>query len=219
MKKYLAVMATTAAMLACVNAPYVAYAAEPDAAASEPVVDEGVIQPGPPDEAEEALVPAPESDAPLPLPDKSSDEPNAEYCQPRNVYVPTANKGKVHKPIGAQQANYNGTSRTARSWFKSEASGEVGVEISGELKVGVSPMIASIEGKYGVNLSAKLSVKVGNEIQVDTPPRKTTYAKYGVWRMKNTGTSYVIYSNCRTSAKSTVTSHTPWHVGWYLWER
>ncbi|HET6360207.1 hypothetical protein [Streptomyces sp.] len=68
-----------------------------------------------------------------------------------------------------------------------------------------------------MNLSAKLAAKLGNSIAVDTPPRKTTNAKYGVFRLKNTGTSYIIYSNCRTSARKTVTSYTPLKVGWYLW--
>lgn len=28
----------------------------------------------------------------------------------------------------------------------------------------------------------------------------------------------VIYSNCQTSAKSTITSYAPHYVGWYIWE-
>ncbi|MER5967318.1 hypothetical protein [Streptomyces sp. NPDC002057] len=27
------------------------------------------------------------------------------------------------------------------------------------------------------------------------------------------------YSNCRTSARSTVHALTPWYAGWYVWER
>ncbi|WP_405891146.1 hypothetical protein OG612_04725 [Streptomyces sp. NBC_01527] len=62
-------------------------------------------------------------------------------------------------------------------------------------------MIAKIEGRYEVNLTAKLTARRGNSIQVDTPPKRTTNAKYGVYRLKNTGTNY-----------------TPMKVGWYLWE-
>ncbi|MER6100676.1 hypothetical protein ABT154_33470 [Streptomyces sp. NPDC001728] len=146
--------------------------------------------------------------------------PSSEYCGPsKNIYRPNANLGKYHAGVGAAQANYNGTSRTARSWFKSETGGEVGVAISSEVKVSASVVVAEVEAKYGVELSAKLTVKVGNEIQIDTPPKKTTYGKCGVWRMKNTGTAYTIYSNCTTSPKKTGTTLTPWYVGWYLWER
>jgi hypothetical protein len=191
-----------------------------DSAEATPV-EESVLQPGPPPEEDQGLVPAPTEEAELPpTSSKPEDGTNADYCgPPKNVYKPTANHGRVHAPVGATQANYNGTSRTARSWFKSEAGGEIGISVSGEVKVSGNVMLAEIEGKYGVDLSAKLTVKIGNEMQVDTPPKKTTYGRYGVWRMKNTGTSYTIYSNCKTSPKSTVISHTPWTVGWYLWER
>jgi hypothetical protein len=166
-------------------------------------------------------VPAPLEEAELPpFSGKPSGSPNAEYCgPPKNIYRPTRNLGKIHAGVGATQANYNGTSRTARSWFKSEVGGEIGITISGEAKVSGGVIIAELEAKYGVDLSAKLTAKIGNEIQIDTPPKKTTYGKFGVWRMKNTGTSYTMYSNCKTSPKKTVTTHTPWYVGWYLWEK
>lgn len=189
---------------------------------TEPTPVEGsVLQPSPPaDEDESGFLPAPTEEAQLPpTSGKPTDGPNADYCAPRNVYTPTAYVRKSHYGIGVTQANYNGTSRTARSWFKSEVGGEAGLTYSGELKASGSVMLAAIELKYGVDLSLKVTAKIGNEIQVDTPPKKTTYARFGVWRMVNTGTSYTLYSNCKTSAKSTVTSFTPWHVGWYLWER
>ncbi|MFG3347472.1 hypothetical protein ACGF1Z_20680 [Streptomyces sp. NPDC048018] len=194
----------------------VAYAESADPAP----IEEGVLQPGPPPEADETgFVPAPTDEAELPPVSKPKEGTQAEYCQPKNVYKPTANLGKYHQGVGATQANYNATSRTARSWFKAKAGGEVGISVSGEMKASAGVLVAELEAKYGVDLSVKINVEVGNEVQVDTPPRKTTYGKYGVWRLKNTGTSYTIYSNCNTSAKSTVTSFTPWHLGWYLWER
>ncbi|MFD4668042.1 hypothetical protein [Streptomyces halstedii] len=152
-------------------------------------------------------------------PSKPGDTTNGEYCGPtQRIYTPTAKGDKYHKGVGPTNANYNGTSRTARSTFTSEVTGEVGVSITGELSTSVDVMIAKIEGKYSVNLSAKMTAKMGNSISVDTPPKKTTNAKYGVYRLKNTGTSYTIYSNCKTTAKKTVTSYTPMKVGWYLWE-
>ncbi|MCX5340776.1 hypothetical protein [Streptomyces atratus] len=152
-------------------------------------------------------------------PSKPGDPTNGEYCGPtQRIYTPTTMGTKYHRGVGPTNANYNGTSRTARSTFTSEVTGEVGVSITGELSTSVDVMIAKIEGKYSVNLSAKMTAKMGNQISVDTPPKKTTNAKYGVYRLKNTGTSYTIYSNCKTTAKKTVTSYTPMKVGWYLWE-
>ncbi|MFD3332738.1 hypothetical protein ACFWV1_08800 [Streptomyces sp. NPDC058700] len=184
-------------------------------------VEEGVLQPGPPPEEEEGFEPAPpeEEDLPPASGKPPTSGPNAEYCGPtKNVYKPNKNLGKYHAGLGITQANYNGTSRTARSWFKSEVGGEVGVTVSSEVKASASVIVAEVEAKYGVDLAVKVTAKVGNEVQVDTPSKKTTYAKFGVWRMKNSGIAYTIYSNCTVSPKKTGTTLTPWHVGWHLWE-
>ena len=180
---------------------------------------DAVIQPGPPVEMDESgFVPAPAEEAELPPASKPSDSPNAEHCTPKNVYRATANHGRRLAGIGATQSNYNATSRTARSWFKARAGGEVTLKVSGELKVSANSLIGTIEATYNVGLEPKIYAEIGNEMQVDTPPHKTTNGKYGVWRLYNSGVSYTIYSNCQTSAKSTVTSLTPWYVGWHLWE-
>ncbi|WP_344007746.1 hypothetical protein, partial [Streptomyces thermocarboxydovorans] len=92
------------------------------------------------------------------------------------------------------------------------------LSVTAGLAVSKEFMVAKIEGKFDVNLSFKLTAKLGNNIAVDTPPKKTTNAKYGVYRLKHTGKSYKIYSNCTTSAKKTITSYSPYRVGWYLWE-
>ncbi|WP_326590737.1 hypothetical protein [Streptomyces brevispora] len=176
--------------------------------------------PAEPEETElvDATDPAPEPEETV-RPSKPGDTTNGEYCGPtQHIYTPTTKGSKYHKGVGPTNSNYNGTSRTARSTFTSEVTGEVGVSVSGELSTSVDVMVAKIEAKYAVNLSVKLTAKVGNSIAADTPPKKTTNAKYGVYRLKNTGSSYTIYSNCKTTTKKTVTSYTPMKVGWYLWE-
>jgi hypothetical protein len=191
--------------------------------------DDTLLQPGPPTPEEEDVTEIPAGDVdqapdvpeePLPEGKPPIGVPPAEHCGPtQNVYRPTGNKGRKIKGIGPTQSNYNQGSRTATSKFIAEAGGEAGVAISGELKTSVKAMVGEIEAKYGVELSLKMNAKIGNWIEVKTPPKKTSFGKYGVWRMKNTGTSYTIYSNCQTSAKKTVTSYTPWYVGWHVWER
>ncbi|WP_329042958.1 hypothetical protein OHT61_31745 [Streptomyces sp. NBC_00178] len=132
--------------------------------------------------------------------------------------MPKTRGGTYHKGVGPTHSNDNGTSRVTRSTFISDATDEVGVSVTAGLASSVSVMIAEIEGKYEVNLTAKLTARLGNSIAVDTPPKRTTNGKYGAYRLKNTGTSYKIYSNCKTSTKKTITSYTPLKVGWYLWE-
>ncbi|MFV2121096.1 hypothetical protein ACE14D_22710 [Streptomyces sp. Act-28] len=76
-----------------------------------------------------------------------------------------------------------------------------------------------IEGKFGVDVATKLTAKVGNSIGVNTPPRKTTYARYGVYRLRSLGFSQYTYPNCNKSAKKSVTIYTPRRVGWAIWEK
>ncbi len=58
---------------------------------------------------------------------------------------------------------------------------------------------------------------VGNTISVDTPTRKTTYARYGVFRLKSYGYSQYTYYNCYGTKKNS-TIYTPRRVGWAIWE-
>ncbi|MEU3886084.1 hypothetical protein [Streptomyces sp. NPDC029041] len=195
---------------------------------TDPATDEIVIGTEAPAEPEEEVVDVPAgqvdqepvTEPEVPLPGKPpGDKPDAEHCGgTTNVYTPQTKGKQYHKGVGATQSNYNGTPRAAKSTFTSEVTGTVGVSVTGGLTVSVKAMLAKIEGKYDVNLSASLTAKLGNKISVSTPAKKTTNAKYGVFRLKNTGVSYTIYSNCRTSPKKTVTSYSPMKVGWYLWE-
>ncbi|MGP4051735.1 hypothetical protein [Streptomyces sp. 2A115] len=198
---------------------------------TDPVTDEIVLGTEPPAEPEEAVVdvPAPEvtqdpgsgleDELEIPRPAKPpTDGVNREVCDRANIYTPQTKGGKYHKGVGPTLSNTNNTSRTAKSTFTSEVSSTVGVSVTAGLTVSVDRLIAKIEAKYEVNLSASLTAKLGNSISVDTPSRTTTNAKYGVYRLKNTGVSYTIYDNCQTSAKKTITSYSPMKVGWYLWE-
>ncbi|MFF7751288.1 hypothetical protein ACFZCP_18965 [Streptomyces sp. NPDC007971] len=153
-------------------------------------------------------------DPPLP-----GDVPGAADCTPAHpVYIPTKQGGKYHFAVGPSNSNYNGTSRTAKSTFTSEVTAEVGVAVSGDLEVSVNTLINEVKTKFHVQVSAKMTAKLGNSISVDTPSHKTTHAKYGVWRLMHTGKSYYLHQNCTASPEHTVVSYSPYHVGWYLWE-
>lgn len=186
--------------------------------------DDTVVNTAPPTEPEEDVTDIPDEgngmpDEPTYTPPPPKDWPNSEYCGPgHGYYKPSAQGGKYHRGVGPVNSNYNGSSRTARSTFTSEVTGEVGMSVSAGLQVSRDTLLVKIEGKFDVNLSAKLTAKMGNTISVDTPAKRTTNAKYGVYRLKHTGVSYYIYSNCQNSAHKTITSYSPYRVGWYIWE-
>ncbi|MFF8975155.1 hypothetical protein [Streptomyces sp. NPDC014995] len=150
---------------------------------------------------------------------KPSDKPNAQPCEPHWSYYATSKSKDYHKGVGAEQANYNGTSRTARSTFVSEVTASVGIAVTGEFKAGADIAIASIEQKFSVNVSASLTAKLGNTISVDTPARKTTFARYGVYRLKSYGYNQYTYVNCTKGVKKNVTIYTPHRIGWAIWEK
>lgn len=185
-----------------------------------PETDKDVIHTAPPAEPEETdLVddPVPE---PLPEADKPLGANGGVYCGPgtTSVYIPKTKGARYHRGVGATNTNYNGTSRTARTTFTSEVTGEVGVTVSADLKTSVNFLVVKTEVQWNVSLSTKMTAKTGNSISVDTPPHRSTHGKYGVYRLKTTGVSYLMYSNCKTSAQQTVTSYIPMRVGWYIWE-
>lgn len=105
------------------------------------------------------------------------------------------------------------------SVFTSETEGEVGITVSGKLKAKSSVVLAEVEHEYGIEVSAKLRVKIGNQIRVKTPPKKTSYARYGAYRLKITGYSRYIYANCTKGTKIKSTVLTPHLVGWHTYNR
>ncbi|MGX2995280.1 hypothetical protein JNUCC64_13455 [Streptomyces sp. JNUCC 64] len=202
---------------------------DPGATQPEPVATEAPAVPEEPDLTEGA----PDVNAPaepggeytppvtgVPKPGQPApDEPHGRPCEPGYSYTATSKGKDYHRGVGAEQANYNGTSHTANSAFTSETAGEVGIAVKGELKVSGSVLVLEVEGAFGVELSTKLSTKIGNTIRVKTPPRKTTFARYGVYRMKSAGYSQYTYANCTKGVKYPSTTYTPRRVGWAIWEK
>ncbi|MEV0180502.1 hypothetical protein AB0I54_14575 [Streptomyces sp. NPDC050625] len=197
----------------------------PLASTASAQADTSAINTSPPEEPDESTtdVPSDEVDKepagpaePKPLP---GDVPAFRDCAPAHgVYIPTKQGRQYHKAVGPRNSNHNATSRTAKSTFTSEVTGEVGVSVSTETDVSINTMLLKIKQKFDVTVSAKLTAKLGNSISVDTPPHKTTNAVYGVWRLKHTGKSYWLHQNCTTTPEKTVVSYSPYRVGWYLWE-
>jgi hypothetical protein len=180
------------------------------------------IATAPPDQPEESDLTegAPDTDAPAPSDavNHTGNSPDGRGCEQGWYYYPTSKNKDYHKGVGADQANYNGTSHTARSTFTSEVAGTVGIAFTGELNVKGNVAVVEISGKFGVTVSASLTAKIGNSIGADTPAHKTTYASYGVYRLKSYGYSQYTYVNCGKGSKKSVTIYTPHRVGWAIWE-
>ncbi|MBT2392685.1 hypothetical protein J7E87_25445 [Streptomyces sp. ISL-1] len=196
-----------------------AFAADPTPTATEAPAE--TTPPAQPEESDLAEVGGGDTSAPPPAegPGKPpTDVPPAQPCEPGWRWASTKKYKDYHKGVGAEQANYNGTGRTARSEFISEVSGEVGIAVSGKLKVGGSVAVAEIELEYGVELSVKLTARLGNKITVDTPSRYTTHARYGVFRLKTAGYNQYVYANCTKGTKENATLYTPRRIGWAIWE-
>ncbi|MGW1801698.1 hypothetical protein ACWCQN_38720 [Streptomyces sp. NPDC001984] len=177
------------------------------------------VDPSETDLTDEPTDPAAATSEPAaPTDDPSGIDPYGLRCEVDSVYRPTSLGGRYIHAIGPYQSNYNNTSSNATTTFTAEATGTVGISLSGSLKVSLNELVSRQEATYGITLSASLTAKLGNSITATIPPHKTVSAKYGVWRRRITGTSYYVYSNCKTSTPSTVVSYTPYTVGWYIWQ-
>lgn len=155
----------------------------------------------------------------LPTGKPPKDDTNAQACEPTWRWESTAKYKDYHKSVGAQQANYNGTSRTAKSEFISEVTGEVGIAASASVKVSAGALVYEIESEFNVELSVKLTAKLGNKITVSTPSKYTTYASYGIYRLKSAGYRQYTYANCTKGVKTNATVYTPHRIGWAIWEK
>ncbi|MEU6216735.1 hypothetical protein ABZ845_04320 [Streptomyces sp. NPDC047022] len=211
-----------AAVLTAGTGAGVAFAADPTSSDGSPV-EVGTAAPLAADPSDTGLVdvPADQVDTEPDIPGgtgTSGNSPKGQICDYATVYTPSSKGADYMSVVGAAQANTNGTSHSATSTFTAEVGGTVGVSYSGSLSTSVSVMITKIEAKFDVTLSASMTAKMGNSMSATTPAHKTTHAQYGVYRLRNQGISYRVYSNCQTSAKSTVTSYTPDYVGWHIWE-
>ncbi|MGW6488184.1 hypothetical protein [Streptomyces sp. NPDC055056] len=188
--------------------------------ADDPTTDPAdTVATAPPAQPEETDLTEGAPDVPAAAPSDAADQvPSSRGCEQGWYYKASSKSKDYHKGVGAEQANHNGTSRTAKSTFTSDVTGTVGIAYTGELNVKGSAAVIEISGKFGVTVSASLTAKLGNAITVDTPARKTTYGRYGVYRLKSYGYSQYTYVNCGKGAKHNVTIYTPHRVGWAIWE-
>jgi hypothetical protein len=175
----------------------------------------------PPDQPEESDLTEGAPDTAAPAPSDAAnhpDSPDGRGCEQGWYYYPSSKYKDYHKGVGADLANYNGTSRKAHSTFTAEVTGTVGIAFTGELNVKASVAALEISTKFGVTVSASITAKLGDVIGADTPPHKTTYASYGVYRLKSSGYSQYRYVDCGKGSKKNVTIYTPHRVGWAIWE-
>ncbi len=130
--------------------------------------DDGTLTTLPPVDPEETdLTDAPTDPAAVtnepaaPTDTPGGNAPAGRFCDSGGVYRPTHLGGSY---FGAPQSNYNGTSSKESSTFSAEASGTVGIILSGSLRVTLSELVSRQEFTFGVNLPASLTAKLGNSV-------------------------------------------------------
>jgi hypothetical protein len=186
---------------------------------ADDVPDDGVVQTAPPATPEEPNLIEPTDPAAEPTPDPAMNHPGSEYCDWYGGYYSVSSRlGNYHWGVGGTQSNYNGTSHNMTSTFTSTTTGTVGVSLSASTEVSLNALVAKQKATLGIDLSTSRSITTSNSVTATAAPYKTINAKYGVWRVKITGQTWRVYSNCGQTAKRTVTSYTPWKTGWYVWE-
>ena len=136
---------------------------------------------------------------------------------PADVYYGNIVKhGDVMSPVGAAQANYNGTHTTLLSRFTSQVTGTITFTATASVSVSGGVVDAAIAGTFGITTSLALTATIGNELSFSSTPRTTAHAQFGVWRLETTGTYPKVQRTCTTLNYAT-TAFSPHYVGWYTW--
>jgi hypothetical protein len=137
-------------------------------------------------------------------------------CPPDIYYGNIVDHGDVMSPVGAAQANYNGTNSTQINRFSSQVSGTITFTATASVSVSGGVVDAAIQGTFGITTSLSLTATIGNEVTFNSAPRTTAHAEFGVWRLKTTGTYSKVQPTCTTLNYAT-TAYSPHYVGWYTW--
>ena len=80
------------------------------------------------------------------------------------------------------QRNENRTNRSIKSRFSSKRTKSVRMEVNANVKASYSAIFASAEASFGGSLAKETTAELGNEVEVRTPARRVTLARYGVYR-------------------------------------
>jgi hypothetical protein len=110
-----------------------------------------------------ALVQAPAAQAALARPNS---------CPADVYYGNIVNYGDALSPVGASQANDNGTNTTQVNRFSSQATGPITFTATASVSVSGGVVDAAIQGTFGITTSLSLTATIGNEISFDSAPAR-----------------------------------------------
>jgi hypothetical protein len=137
-------------------------------------------------------------------------------CPVEANYTVTHNYGNVQVPVGAPQANYNGTTSNEVSDFSAQVSGTVGFSYTASGSVSASVVVADVSAAVGYTVSISLTATLGNTVHVTAGPGRTAHAQYGVYRLETAG-EYVVTQPTCAATTTAATTWSPHYVGWYTW--
>ena len=152
----------------------------------------------------------------VPMTSASAAEQVPSRCPAETNYTVTHIYGDVIFPVGAPQANRNGTPYNQVSDFSAEVSGTVTFSYSASTAVSASVVVADVSATVGYSLSLSLTAKLGNTVHVTAGPGRTAHAQYGVYRLETVG-NYVVTQPTCAGTTTVATAWSPHYVGWLTW--
>jgi len=120
-----------------------------------------------------------------------------------------------HRGLGVTQANTNTSYRySSESEFTSEAEGQISAEVSGELGTTVRWLVAEVRASTKVAVRAQVTWRIANTLKVTTPPRHTSWARYGAYRLPTKAHTWYEYKSCKTGRHAYPRIKAPYRLGW-----
>ncbi|MEU8433875.1 hypothetical protein AB0F18_13310 [Streptomyces sp. NPDC029216] len=124
--------------------------------------------------------------------------PQSEYCQPHDQRIYTATGTSWFSYDSGTLKNTSGG--TISKTFTHSATKSKSTDVSAEVGLTVSGVVAELNAKFGVSTSVTASYTTSTAFTVTAPAHKTVTYKDGILQRSYSVKRVHTYSNCRTSA-------------------
>ncbi|MFE0778488.1 hypothetical protein [Streptomyces sp. NPDC058861] len=123
--------------------------------------------------------------------------PQSEYCQPHDQRTYTSTGNSWYSYDSGTLKNTSGG--TISKTFTHSSNKSKSTEVSAEVGLSASAVVAEINAKYGVSTSVTASYTTTTTFTVTAPPRTTVSYKDGIMQRSYSIKKVHTYSNCTTS--------------------
>lgn len=134
-------------------------------------------------------------------------------------YRSSSRSSKKLTQFGPVYSHRNRSNNAASMTVTAQVGGTATATFSGSTNVKASAKLAEISGTFGIQASVSLTASMGQSVTMKVGPRKTGYARYGIFSLPVKGTEQrVLAPDCTIQSRPSTTV-APFEVGWETWTK